>query len=55
MLDKVFGSPDIIFGLLSFGVLYHVIHSMTANAIRAGWGNWFPDWLLNKITDWVKS
>ncbi|GIN86984.1 hypothetical protein J6TS2_33700 [Heyndrickxia sporothermodurans] len=55
LLDKVFGSPDIIFGLLSFGVLYHVIQSMTANAIRAGWGNWFPDWILSKITDWVKS
>lgn len=28
---------------------------MTANAIRAGWGQWVPDWILVKITDWVKS
>lgn len=55
LLDMALGLPGIIFGLLSFGVLYHVIQSMTANAIRAGWGEWVPDWLLNKLTDWVKN
>lgn len=28
---------------------------MTANAIRAGWGNYFPDWILTKITNWVRD
>ncbi|MFC9538674.1 hypothetical protein ACFTQ7_02175 [Lysinibacillus sp. NPDC056959] len=36
-------------------MLYHIIQSMTANAIRAGWGQWFPDWLLTKLTEWVRS
>lgn len=53
-MDLVLGSPGIIFGLLSFGVLYHVLQSMTANSIRTGWGEWVPDWLLNKLTDWGK-
>jgi len=55
LLDKVIGAPGVIFGVLSFGVLYHIIQSMTANAIRAGWGQWVPDWILTKLTDWVKS
>ncbi|OCA85214.1 phage holin family protein [Pseudobacillus wudalianchiensis] len=55
LLDAALGLPGILFGLLSFGVLYHVIQSMTANSIRAGWGEWVPEWLLSKITEWVKS
>ncbi|MEK4029353.1 hypothetical protein MKZ02_12570 [Pseudobacillus sp. FSL P4-0506] len=55
MLDAALGLPGILFGLLSLGVLYHVIHPMTANSIRAGWGEWVPEWLLKKITEWVKS
>jgi len=55
LLDAALGLPGILFGLLSFGVLYHVIQSMTANSIRAGWGEWVPEWLLSEITEWVKS
>lgn len=55
LLDKAFQLPDVLFGALCIGVLYHVLQSMTANAIRAGWGNWFPEWLLKIITEWVKS
>lgn len=55
LLDKVFGFPDVVFGLFGSGVLYHVIQSMTANAIRAGWGNYFPEWLLTKLTNWVRQ
>src|SRR5690554_5559253 len=40
LLDKVLGSPGVVFGMLGAGILYHVIQSMTANAIRAGWGEW---------------
>jgi len=55
LLDKVLGVPGIIFGALAIGVLYHVLQSMTANAIRAGWGSHVPDWILTKLTDWVKE
>lgn len=55
LLDMALGSPGVIFGLLSFGILYHVIQSMAANAIRAGWGEWVPEWVLSKLSGWVKS
>ncbi|MFC9540800.1 phage holin family protein [Lysinibacillus sp. NPDC056959] len=55
LLDMIFGTPGVVFGLLAAGLLYHIIQSMTANAIRAGWGQWFPDWILTKLTEWVRS
>jgi len=55
LLDKVLGAPGIIFGILAVGILYHVIQSMTANSIRAGWGDWVPEKILTKLTDWVKD
>lgn len=55
LLDKIFDLPSIVFGLLAAGLLYHIIQSMTANAIRAGWGKWIPDWMLTKLTEWVRS
>lgn len=55
LLDNVIGSPGLIFGILGAGIIYHVIQSMTANAIRAGWGEWVPEWILTRITDWVKE
>ncbi|MGM7634147.1 phage holin family protein [Bacillus sp. Hm123] len=55
LLDMALSLPSILFGLLSFGVLYHVLQSMTANAIRAGWCDWVPIGALEKITEWVGS
>lgn len=55
LLDEAFGFPDIIFGALAVGVLYHTLQSMTANAVRAGWANWFPQKILNWIIKWVES
>lgn len=54
-IDMIFNLPPVFFGLLVGGLLYHTIQSVTANAIRAGWGAWIPDWALKKITEWVKS
>lgn len=54
-LDMIVGTSGLIFGALAVGVLYHVMQSMTANAIRAGWGEWFPEWLITKLTNWVKE
>ncbi|WP_203364732.1 phage holin family protein [Bacillus sp. REN10] len=50
LLDAALSLPGILFGLLSFGVLYHVLQSMTANAIRSGWCDWVPVSALEKIT-----
>lgn len=55
LLDKIIGSPGLIFGILGAGIIYHVIQSMTANAIRAGWGEWVPEWILTRLTEWVKD
>lgn len=55
LLDKVFNAPGIIFGILTFGLLYHTIKSMTANSIRAGWGDWIPTRYLELLTKWVES
>jgi len=54
-LDQVFNSPGIVFGVLTFGLLYHTIKSMTANSIRAGWGDWIPTRWLELLTKWVES
>lgn len=54
-LDQLFGLPGILFGLLTAGLLYHIIRSMTANAVRAGWGDWLPLNVLDGIIKWVGS
>jgi phage-related holin len=54
-VDMIFGLPPVFFGLLAGGLIIHTIQSMTANAIRAGWGTWIPEWALNKMIEWVKS
>lgn len=55
LLDKVIGLPGILFGVFAVGLIYHTIKSMTANAIRAGWADWLPISILERVTDWVAS
>ncbi|MFJ3386888.1 hypothetical protein [Lysinibacillus sp. NPDC086135] len=55
LLDMIFGAPSVVFGLLAAGLLYHIIQSITANTILTGRGQWVPDWILTKLTDWVRS
>ncbi|GIO34334.1 MULTISPECIES: phage holin family protein [Paenibacillus] len=55
LLDVIFNLPGVIFGALAFGLIYHVLQSMTANSIRAGWGDWLPLPVLNALIEWVKS
>lgn len=52
-LDVLFKLPGVLFGLLVAGLLYHIIQSMTANAVRAGWADWLPINVLNAIIKWV--
>jgi len=55
LLDIQFGTPGVVFGIFVAGLLYHTIKSMTANAVRAGWADWLPITLLEKVTEWVQS
>lgn len=55
LLDVVLALPGVIFGALAFGALYHILQSMTANSIRAGWGEWLPLPVMNALIEWVKS
>lgn len=51
LFDIIFGLPGIAFGALTFGVTYHSLKSMLANAIRAGWEKWVP----TRTIEWVAS
>lgn len=50
-LDKVIGTPNILFFVFWGGLLYHTVISMTANFTRAGWDRWIP----NKAIQYVSS
>jgi phage-related holin len=50
MLDKALGTSFFFF-LLTGGLLFHTLISMTANFKRAGWDKWIPIWAL----DWIAS
>lgn len=51
LLDHAFHMPNLIFGGLAGGLLYHTWQSFTANSARAGWEKWIPNWALA----WVAS
>ncbi|WP_058301687.1 phage holin family protein [Gorillibacterium timonense] len=55
LLDAVMRSPGVIYGMMVAGLLYHIIQSMTANAVRAGWADWMPVAVLDWILKWVGS
>lgn len=55
LLDNVFGLPGVIFGALTAGLLYHIIKSVVANAIRAGWSDYLPLWVVEPLLNWAKS
>lgn len=55
LLDQALNTSGAICGALSVGMLYHILQSMTANALRAGWGDYFPEWLITPVLQWVKS
>ncbi|CAM4109495.1 Phage holin family protein [Mesobacillus thioparans] len=50
MLDKAMGTSFFFF-LLTGGLLFHTLISMSANFKRAGWDKWIPTWAL----DWIAS
>lgn len=51
LLDKALSTPGFFFYLLTGGLLFHTLISMTANFKRAGWDRWIPVWAI----DWIAS
>lgn len=45
----------LFFGIFSFGLMYHIGKSATANAIRSGWGNWLPIDIFQAVLGWAKN
>lgn len=47
--------PFTFFGLLLFGLYWHISKSAVANAVRAGWANWLPVSWIEFLLNWVKN
>jgi phage-related holin len=54
-LDAALNTQGFFFYLLTIGLLYHTIVSMTANFTRAGWDKWIPMWILNLIASEIEA
>lgn len=55
LLDTSLNTQGFFFYMLSVGLLYHTVVSMTANFTRAGWGTWIPLWALNLISSEIEA
>jgi phage-related holin len=55
LLDSALNTQGFFFYMLTVGLLYHTIISMTANFTRAGWDKWIPLWVLNLITSELEA
>ncbi|MDF2791848.1 MAG: holin family protein, partial [Neobacillus sp.] len=51
LVDNALSTPGFFFFLLTGGLLFHTMISMTANFKRAGWDKWIPIWAL----EWIAS
>lgn len=55
-IDQIVGlSYGLFFGIFSFGLMYHIGKSATANAIRCGWANWLPIGIFEAVLGWAKN
>ncbi|MMZ56048.1 Holin family protein [compost metagenome] len=54
LIDGILGMPSIAFGFLTAAFALHIWKSMTANAIRAGWEKWVPEWAMSTVSDEVE-
>jgi toxin secretion/phage lysis holin len=55
LVDHAFGTPGFIFYGVTFGLIYHIWNSMTANAIRAGWDKWIPQSVINFVSSEIQA
>src|SRR5690606_22620683 len=51
LIDVIIGLPGVAFGLIVAAFALHIWKSMTANAIRAGWEKWVPEWAMRAVAD----
>ncbi|CDQ41784.1 phage holin family protein [Virgibacillus salexigens] len=54
-LDTMFNTPGFLFYGVSFGLMYHVLQSFTANSVRAKWDRWIPNWVIDFVASEIKA
>lgn len=54
-LDNILNTPGFLFYGVIFGLMYHILQSMTANVVRAKWDRWIPRYVLNLVSSEVKA
>lgn len=55
LLDSALSTQGFFFYMLTIGLLYHTLVSMTANFKRAGWDKWIPIWALELISSELEA
>jgi phage-related holin len=55
LIDSALNTQGFFFYMLTIGLLYHTVVSMTANFTRAGWDRWVPVWALNIISSELEA
>lgn len=55
LFDTVMGTPGLLFYAITFGLLYHTWQSLTANAFRAGWSKWIPEYVVKMVDSELKA
>lgn len=55
LLDALMSMPGLFFYAITLGIVYHTWQSLTANAYRAGWGNWIPKAVMSHIESELKA
>jgi len=54
-LDMVFQTEGALFYGITVGLIYHMWQSLTANAVRAGWGKIIPDTVINLVSSEIQA
>lgn len=55
LLDALLSMPGLFFYAITLGIVYHTWQSLTANAYRAGWGQWIPKGVMSHIESELKA
>lgn len=55
LLDTIFNTPGFLFYSITFGLIYHIMQSLTANFVRAKWDRWIPARMIEHVASEVKA
>lgn len=55
LLDELMNSSGAVFYSITLGILYHTLNSMTANAVRAGWGKLIPKKVIEHVASEIDA